>query len=214
MSIVSADQANSFSGQVQSARANARAQNNAVMDSFHQAVQEKRTSDYIQGAGDTFKDLKSIGNIKDAITANMAKYQPSEATGTLKSAGIIGTETAETLSKGAGALGGALSGGLSLFKDIKSGDVAGANLAQQASNITDIAGGALTALAVVPGLEPVALVGAGLEAISALTGTAGDVIESGKSSVKELADAASEISAPKAAVSLAQSGQLETGRSE
>jgi hypothetical protein len=73
------EQANSFSSSVQNALANQRAQNNAVMDSFHQQLQETREADYIQGAQDIFKNLKSVTDIKTAIANNSDKYSPVKA---------------------------------------------------------------------------------------------------------------------------------------
>ncbi len=53
---LSIEQANSFSSSVQNALANQRAQNNAVMDAYHQQIQETREANYIQGAQDTFQN--------------------------------------------------------------------------------------------------------------------------------------------------------------
>ena len=67
-------------------------------------------------------------------------------------------------------------------------------------------------MAVVPGLEPLAAIGAGLDVISALSGTAGDVIDAGSKSSSELQTAGKELTAPKTALGLSQSGQVASQR--
>lgn len=212
---ISIDQANSFSQQVQNSKASARAQNNAVMDSYHQQVQEKRTADYVQGAQDTFKDLKAVSGIKDAVTLNSAKYAKPVVAGKKIATGVLGDEFGEKITRGAGAVAGVVSGGMDLYEDIQKGGVVGDNWAKQTENIADIAGGALTALSVIdPMLAPLAILGSGADLGAAFSGTVGDILDSQKASKTQAADEQSEMTQAKTGLSLAQSGQLEVARTE
>ena len=213
---LSVEQANSFSSAVQQAKANQRAQNNAVMDAYHQQVQETREANYLQGAQDTFKDLKSVKDFKSAVANNMDKYKKPEELGKKVSSGVLGEETAGKLTKGAGMIGSAVSGGLDLYQDIKNHDVEGDNFAKKTENIANIVGGGLDVLSLVApeiGL-PLELAGASAGLVSAFAGGVGDVIDAGKTAVKQATEESSELSNRSAGVSLAQSGQLETGRTE
>ena len=210
---LSIEQANSFSSSVQNALANQRAQNNAVMDSYHQQIQETREANYIQGAQDTFKNLKSVSDFKTAIANNSDKYSPVKA-GQKIASGFLGEETAQKLGGAVSKVGTVVSGGLDLYEDIKDGGVQGDNFAKQTENISAIAGGALDVLSVVaPEIGvPLDLLGAGASLVSSLAGGVGDIIDAGKSATSELQQAGSELSERVQGVSLAQSGQLEETR--
>jgi hypothetical protein len=210
---LSIEQANSFSSSVQNALANQRAQNNAVMDSYHQQIQETREADYIQGAQDTFKNLKSVSDFKSAIANNSDKYSPVKA-GQKIASGFLGEETAQKLGGAVSKVGTVVSGGLDLYEDIKDGGVQGDNFAKQTENISAIAGAGLDVLsAVAPEIGiPLDLLGAGASLVSSLAGGVGDVIDAGKSATSELQQAGSELSERVQGVSLAQSGQLEETR--
>jgi hypothetical protein len=210
---LSIEQANSFSSSVQNALANQRAQNNAVMDSFHQQLQETREADYIQGAQDIFKNLKSVTDIKTAIANNSDKYSPVKA-GQKIASGFLGEETAQKLGGAVSRVGTVVTGGLDLYEDIKDGGVQGDNLAKQTANISAIAGAGLDVLSVVaPEIGiPLDLLGTGAQLVSSVAGGIGDVIDAGKSAVSELQDAGSELSERAQGVSLAQSGQIEDTR--
>jgi hypothetical protein len=210
---LSIEQANSFSSSVQNALANQRAQNNAVMDSYHQQIQETREADYIQGAQDTFKNLKSVSDFKSAIANNSDKYSPVKA-GQKIASGFLGEETAQKLGGAVSKVGTVVSGGLDLYEDIKDGGVQGDNLAKQTENVSAIAGAGLDVLsAVAPEIGiPLDLLGAGASLVSSLAGGVGDVIDAGKSATSELQQAGSELSERVQGVSLAQSGQLEETR--
>jgi hypothetical protein len=207
------EQANSFSSSVQNALANQRAQNNAVMDSFHQQLQETREADYIQGAQDIFKNLKSVTDFKTAIANNSDKYSPVKV-GQKVASGFLGEETAQKLGGAVSRVGTVVTGGLDLYEDIKDGGVQGDNLAKQTSNIAAIAGAGLDVLSVVaPEIGiPLDLLGTGAQLVSSVAGGIGDVIDAGKSAVSELQDAGSELSERAQGVSLAQSGQIEDTR--
>ena len=207
------EQANSFSSSVQNALANQRAQNNAVMDSFHQQLQETREADYIQGAQDIFKNLKSVTDLKTAIANNSDKYSPVKV-GQKVASGFLGEETAQKLGGAVSRAGTVVTGGLDLYEDIKDGGVQGDNLAKQTSNIAAIAGAGLDVLSVVaPEIGiPLDLLGTGAQLVSSVAGGIGDVIDAGKSAVSELQDAGSELSERAQGVSLAQSGQIEDTR--
>jgi hypothetical protein len=207
------EQANSFSSSVQNALANQRAQNNAVMDSFHQQLQETREADYIQGAQDIFKNLKSVTDLKTAIANNSDKYSPVKV-GQKVASGFLGEETAQKLGGAVSRAGTVVTGGLDLYEDIKDGGVQGDNLAKQTSNIAAIAGAGLDVLSVVaPEIGiPLDLLGTGAQLVSSVAGGIGDVIDAGKSAVSELQDAGSELSERVQGVSLAQSGQIEDTR--
>ena len=212
--MLSTNQANSFASSVQDAKTAARAQNNAVMDSYHQAVQEKRTSDYVQGATDTFQGLKAVSSVKDAISLNSDKYKPAQL-GKKVATGILGEETGAKVGRAAGAVSGVVTGGVDLIEDIKSGGVVGDNVAKQAQNIGDIIGGGLTAIALVdPVLAPLALLGTTAELGAAVSGGIGDVIDAVKSGKAALTDEQSELTQSKLGQSLAQSGQVAVARSE
>ena len=210
---LSIEQANSFSSSVQNALANQRAENNAVMDSFHQQLQETREADYIQGAQDIFKNLKSVTDIKTAIANNSDKYSPIKA-GQKVASGFLGEETAQKLGGAVSRVGTVVTGGLDLYEDIKDGGVQGDNLAKQTANISAIAGAGLDVLSVVaPEIGiPLDLLGTGAQLVSSVAGGIGDVIDAGKSAASELQDAGSELSERVQGVSLAQSGQLEDTR--
>ena len=210
---LSIEQANSFSSSVQNALANQRAENNAVMDSFHQQLQETREADYIQGAQDIFKNLKSVTDIKTAIANNSDKYSPIKA-GQKIASGFLGEETAQKLGGAVSRVGTVVTGGLDLYEDIKDGGVQGDNLAKQTANISAIAGAGLDVLSVVaPEIGiPLDLLGTGAQLVSSVAGGIGDVIDAGKSAASELQDAGSELSERVQGVSLAQSGQLEDTR--
>ncbi len=210
---LSIEQANSFSSSVQNALANQRAQNNAVMDSFHQQLQETREADYIQGAQDIFKNLKSVTDFKSAIANNSDKYSPIKA-GQKIASGFLGEETAQKLGGAVSKVGTVVTGGLDLYEDIKDGGVQGDNLAKQTSNIAAIAGAGLDVLSVVaPEIGiPLDLLGAGASLVSSVAGGVGDVIDAGKSAASELQEAGSELSERVQGVSLAQAGQLEETR--
>jgi len=207
------EQANSFSSSVQNALANQRAQNNAVMDSFHQQLQETREADYIQGAQDIFKNLKSVTDFKTAIANNSDKYSPVKV-GQKIASGFLGEETAQKLGGAVSKAGTVVTGGLDLYEDIKDGGVQGDNLAKQTSNIAAIAGAGLDVLSIVaPEIGiPLDLLGAGAGLVSSVAGGVGDVIDAGKSAASELQEAGSELSERVQGVSLAQSGQLEDTR--
>ena len=210
---LSIEQANSFSSSVQNALANQRAQNNAVMDSFHQQLQETREADYIQGAQDIFKNLKSVTDLKTAIANNSDKYSPVKV-GQKVASGFLGEETAQKLGGAVSRAGTVVTGGLDLYEDIKDGGVQGDNLAKQTSNIAAIAGAGLDVLSVVaPEIGiPLDLLATGAQLVSSVAGGVGDVIDAGKSAASELQDAGSELSERVQGVSLAQSGQLEDTR--
>jgi len=210
---LSIEQANSFSSSVQNALANQRAQNNAVMDSFHQQLQETREADYIQGAQDIFKNLKSVTDFKTAIANNSDKYSPVKV-GQKIASGFLGEETAQKLGGAVSKAGTVVTGGLDLYEDIKDGGVQGDNLAKQTSNIAAIAGAGLDVLSIVaPEIGiPLDLLGAGAGLVSSVAGGVGDVIDAGKSAASELQEAGSELSERVQGVSLAQSGQLEDTR--
>jgi len=210
---LSIEQANSFSSSVQNALANQRAQNNAVMDSYHQQIQETREANYIQGAQDTFKNLKSVSDFKTAIANNSDKYSPVKA-GQKIASGFLGEETAQKLGGAVSKVGTVVSGGLDLYEDIKDGGVQGDNLAKQTENISAIAGGALDVLSVVaPEIGvPLDLLAAGTSLVSSVAGGVGDVLDATKSATSELQEAGSELSERTQGVSLAQSGQLEDTR--
>jgi hypothetical protein len=210
---LSIEQANSFSSSVQNALANQRAENNAVMDSFHQQLQETREADYIQGAQDIFKNLKSVTDIKTAIANNSDKYSPVKA-GQKIASGFLGEETAQKLGGAVSRVGTVVTGGLDLYEDIKDGGVQGDNLAKQTANISAIAGAGLDVLSVVaPEIGiPLDLLGTGAQLVSSVAGGIGDVIDAGKSAASELQDAGSELSERVQGVSLAQSGQIEDTR--
>ena len=210
---LSIEQANSFSSSVQNALANQRAQNNAVMDSYHQQIQETREANYIQGAQDTFKNLKSVSDFKTAIANNSDKYSPIKA-GQKIASGFLGEETAQKLGGAVSKVGTVVTGGLDLYEDIKDGGVQGDNLAKQTSNIAAIAGAGLDVLSIVaPEIGiPLDLLGAGAGLVSSVAGGVGDVIDAGKSAASELQEAGSELSERVQGVSLAQSGQLEDTR--
>jgi hypothetical protein len=207
------EQANSFSSSVQNALANQRAQNNAVMDSFHQQIQETREADYIQGAQDIFKNLKSVTDFKSAIANNSDKYSPVKL-GQKVASGFLGEETAQKLGGAVSKAGTVVTGGLDLYEDIKDGGVQGDNLAKQTANISAIAGAGLDVLSIVaPEIGiPLDLLGAGAGLVSSVAGGIGDVIDAGKSAASELQDAGSELSERVQGVSLAQSGQIEDTR--
>lgn len=213
---LSVEQANSFSSAVQNAKANQRAQNNAVMDAYHQQVQETREANYLQGAQDTFKDLKSVKDFKGAVANNVDKYKKPEELGKKVASGVLGEETAGRLTKGAGLIGSAVSGGLDLYDDIKNDDIQGDNFAKKTENISNVVGGGLDVLSVVaPEIGvPLELAGAGAGLVSAFAGAVGDVQDATKTAQKQATEESSELSTQSAGVSLAQSGQLETGRSE
>ena len=210
---LSIEQANSFSSSVQNALANQRAQNNAVMDSYHQQIQETREADYIQGAQDTFKNLKSVSDFKTAIANNSDKYSPVKA-GQKIASGFLGEETAQKIGGAVSKVGTVVSGGLDLYEDIKDGGVQGDNLAKQTENISAIAGAGLDVLSVVaPEIGvPLDLLGAGASLVSSLAGGVGDVLDASKTASSELQQAGSELSERTQGVSLAQSGQLEDTR--
>jgi len=210
---LSIEQANSFSSSVQNALANQRAQNNAVMDSYHQQIQETREADYIQGAQDTFKNLKSVSDFKSAIANNSDKYSPVKA-GQKIASGFLGEETAQKIGGAVSKAGTVVSGGLDLYEDIKDGGVQGDNLAKQTENISAIAGAGLDVLSVVaPEIGiPLDLLGAGASLVSSLAGGVGDVLDASKTASSELQEAGSELSERTQGVSLAQSGQLEDTR--
>jgi hypothetical protein len=210
---LSIEQANSFSSSVQNALANQRAENNAVMDSFHQQLQETREADYIQGAQDIFKNLKSVTDLKTAIANNSDKYSPVKV-GQKVASGFLGEETAQKLGGAVSRAGTVVTGGLDLYEDIKDGGVQGDNLAKQTSNIAAIAGAGLDVLSVVaPEIGiPLDLLATGAQLVSSVAGGVGDVIDAGKSAASELQDAGSELSERVQGVSLAQSGQLEDTR--
>jgi hypothetical protein len=207
------EQANSFSSSVQNALANQRAQNNAVMDSFHQQLQETREADYIQGAQDIFKNLKSVTDLKTAIANNSDKYSPVKV-GQKVASGFLGEETAQKLGGAVSRAGTVVTGGLDLYEDIKDGGVQGDNLAKQTSNIAAIAGAGLDVLSIVaPEIGiPLDLLGTGAQLVSSVAGGIGDAIDAGKSAVSELQEAGSELSERAQGVSLAQSGQIEDTR--
>ncbi len=210
---LSIEQANSFSSSVQNALASQRAQNNAVMDSYHQQIQETREADYIQGAQDTFKNLKSVSDFKSAIANNSDKYSPVKA-GQKIASGFLGEETAQKIGGAVSKAGTVVSGGLDLYEDIKDGGVQGDNLAKQTENISAIAGAGLDVLSVVaPEIGvPLDLLGAGASLVSSLAGGVGDVLDASKTASSELQEAGSELSERTQGVSLAQSGQLEDTR--
>ena len=210
---LSIEQANSFSSSVQNALANQRAQNNAVMDAYHQQVQETREANYIQGAQDTFQNLKSVMDFKTAVANNTDKYSPVKV-GQKVASGVLGEETAQKITSGVSKVGAVVSGGVDLYEDIKDGGVQGDNLAKQTQNLSAIAGAGLDILSVVApeiGL-PLDLLGAGAGIVSSVAGGIGDVIDAGKSAASELQEAGSELSQRVQGVSLAQSGQLEDTR--
>ena len=210
---LSIEQANSFSSSVQNALANQRAQNNAVMDAYHQQVQETREANYIQGAQDTFQNLKSVMDFKTAVANNTDKYSPVKV-GQKVASGVLGEETAQKITSGVSKVGAVVSGGVDLYEDIKDGGVQGDNLAKQTQNLSAIAGAGLDILSVVApeiGL-PLELLGAGAGIVSSVAGGIGDVIDAGKSATSELQEAGSELSQRVQGVSLAQSGQLEDTR--
>jgi len=210
---LSIEQANSFSSSVQNALANQRAQNNAVMDAYHQQVQETREANYIQGAQDTFQNLKSVMDFKSAVANNTDKYSPVKV-GQKVASGVLGEETAQKITSGVSKVGAVVSGGVDLYEDIKDGGIQGDNLAKQTQNLTAIAGAGLDILSVVApeiGL-PLDLLGAGAGIVSSVAGGVGDVIDAGKSAASELQEAGSELSQRVQGVSLAQSGQLEDTR--
>jgi len=210
---LSIEQANSFSSSVQNALANQRAQNNAVMDAYHQQVQETREANYIQGAQDTFQNLKSVMDFKTAVANNTDKYSPVKV-GQKVASGVLGEETAQKITSGVSKVGAVVSGGVDLYEDIKDGGVQGDNLAKQTQNLSAIAGAGLDILSVVApeiGL-PLDLLGAGAGIVSSVAGGIGDVIDAGKSATSELQEAGSELSQRVQGVSLAQSGQLEDTR--
>ena len=210
---LSIEQANSFSSSVQNALANQRAQNNAVMDAYHQQVQETREANYIQGAQDTFQNLKSVMDFKSAVANNTDKYSPVKV-GQKVASGVLGEETAQKITSGVSKVGAVVSGGVDLYEDIKDGGVQGDNLAKQTQNLSAIAGAGLDILSVVApeiGL-PLDLLGAGAGIVSSVAGGVGDVIDAGKSAASELQEAGSELSQRVQGVSLAQSGQLEDTR--
>ncbi len=213
---LSVEQANSFSSAVQNAKANQRAQNNAVMDAFHQQVQETREANYLQGAQDTFKDLKSVKDFKGAVANNMDKYKKPEELGKKVASGVLGEETAGKLTKTAGMIGSAVSGGLDLYSDIKNHDIEGDNFAKKTENISNIVGGGLDVLSIVaPEIGvPLELAGATAGLVSAFSGAVGDVEDATATAQKQATDESSELTNLSAGVSLAQSGQLETGRTE
>lgn len=213
---LSVEQANSFSSAVQNAKSNQRAQNNAVMDAYHQQVQETREANYLQGAQDTFKDLKSVKDFKGAVANNMDKYKKPEELGKKVASGVLGEETAGRLTKGAGLIGSAVSGGLDLYEDIKNDDIQGDNFAKKTENLSNIVGGGLDVLSVVaPEIGvPLELAGAGAGLVSAFAGAVGDVQDAVTTAKKQATEESSELSTQSAGVSLAQSGQLETGRTE
>jgi len=213
---LSVEQANSFSSAVQQAKANQRAQNNAVMDAYHQQVQETKEANYIKGAQDTFKDLKSVSDFKSAVADNMDKYKKPAELGKKVASGILGEETATKLTKTAGKVGAVASGGLDLYEDIKNNDIEGDNFAKKTENISNIVGGGLDVLSMVApeiGL-PLELASAGAGIVSAFAGGIGDVEDASAEQEKEKGEESSEIQTESAGVSLAQSGQLETGRTE
>jgi len=210
---LSIEQANSFSSSVQNALANQRAQNNAVMDAYHQQIQETREANYIQGAQDTFQNLKSVMDFKNAVANNTDKYSPVKV-GQKVASGVLGEETAQKITSGVSKVGAVVSGGVDLYEDIKDGGVQGDNLAKQTQNLSAIAGAGLDILSVVApeiGL-PLDLLGAGAGIVSSVAGGIGDVIDAGKSATSELQEAGSELSQRVQGVSLAQSGQLEDTR--
>jgi len=210
---LSIEQANSFSSSVQNALANQRAQNNAVMDAYHQQIQETREANYIQGAQDTFQNLKSVMDFKTAVANNTDKYSPVKV-GQKVASGVLGEETAQKITSGVSKVGAVVSGGVDLYEDIKDGGVQGDNLAKQTQNLSAIAGAGLDILSVVApeiGL-PLDLLGAGAGIVSSVAGGIGDVIDAGKSATSELQEAGSELSQRVQGVSLAQSGQLEDTR--
>lgn len=213
---LSVEQANSFSSAVQNAKSNQRAQNNAVMDAYHQQVQETKEANYLQGAQDTFKDLKSVKDFKGAVANNMDKYKKPEELGKKVASGVLGEETAGRLTKGAGLIGSAVSGGLDLYDDIKNDDIQGDNFAKKTENISNVVGGGLDVLSVVaPEIGvPLELAGAGAGLVSAFAGAVGDVEDATETAKKQATEESSELSTQSAGVSLAQSGQLETGRTE
>lgn len=210
---LSIEQANSFSSSVQNALANQRAQNNAVMDAYHQQIQETREANYIQGAQDTFQNLKSVMDFKTAVANNTDKYSPVKV-GQKVASGVLGEETAQKITSGVSKVGAVVSGGVDLYEDIKDGGIQGDNLAKQTQNLSAIAGAGLDILSVVApeiGL-PLDLLGAGAGIVSSVAGGIGDVIDAGKSAASELQEAGSELSQRVQGVSLAQSGQLEDTR--
>tara|TARA_R110000824_G_scaffold19754_7_gene75819 strand:+ start:2604 stop:3242 length:639 start_codon:yes stop_codon:yes gene_type:complete len=208
---VSTNQANAFSQQVQNAKANIKAQNNAVMDSYHQQVQEKRTADYVQGATDTFKDLKAVSGVKDAVAANSAKYL--KPTGKILSKGAIGAEAGGKIAGVAGRVSSVLTGATDLYADVKAGGIVGDNWAKKAENIGDVVGGGLDALSMIdPMLAPLSVLGSGAELGAAFAGSVGDGLDAAKSSAHAAADAAQELKATTPEASLAQSGLTDVAR--
>lgn len=213
---LSVEQANSFSSSVQNAKSQQRAENNAVMDAFHQQLQETRQANYVQGAQDTFKDLKSVGDFKSAVAGSVDKYKKPEELGKKVASGILGEETAGKLTKGVGKVGAVVSGGMDLYEDIKNHDIEGDNFAKKTENIANIVGGGLDVLSIVaPEIGvPLELAGAGAGIVSAFAGGVGDVEDASAEKNKEQEAESSEIQTRTSGVSLAQSGQLESGRTE
>lgn len=95
-----------------------------------------------------------------------------------KSMSGLTDEGIETMGKGAGAIAGLGVGGLDIYKDIKSGGIAGDNWASKASNVLQIGG----AIADVGGIAfpPLALVGGVADLLGGVAGEIGDFVDSGK----------------------------------
>ena len=213
---LSIEQANSFASSVQNAKAQKRAENNAVMDAYHEKVQEQRIGNYVQGAQDTFKDLKSVSDFKGAIASAGDKYKPADL-GQKVASGIVGEETAGKLTKTAGKVGAVASGGLDLYEDIKGKTIEGDNLMKKTENISNIVGGGLDVLSIVaPEIGvPLELASAGAGIVGAFAGGIGDVEDASAKAEQGAQAESSELDTTSTAeTSLAQSGQLETGRTE
>ena len=90
----------------------------------------------------------------------------------------ISDETAETLGKGAGEIASVGLAGMDIYKDIKSGGIAGDNWASKASNVLQIGG----AIADIGGtvFPPLALLGGIADIASGVSGEVGDLVDSGK----------------------------------
>lgn len=102
----------------------------------------------------------------------------SKAKTGIKNALGVSDEALDTAGKGLGEIASIGMAGMDIYKDIKSGGIAGDNWASKTSNILQIGG----AIADVGGtvFPPLALLGGALDIASGVSGEVGDLIDTGK----------------------------------
>ena len=98
----------------------------------------------------------------------------------IKSISGLSDDAIDKVGKGAGVLGSAVTGGMDIYKDVKAGGIAGDNGWEKAGNITQLGGSIADIAGVIPGLEPLAVVGGFLDLLGGGLDSIGEAVEGGK----------------------------------